>query len=498
MLSSPSTRRPPHPAPARRALPRGVRTRILAAFVVLVAGVGLSSVLSVRTHVVVHELFEDVARAEQGIQYALVLSAEVRDFYAHQAHTVILNDRSHLGYYGHARHGVGDALAATLAHDPAPGDRPLLDEIDGLARELDRNFNERIVPGIGGSREALLEPHARALELVDGIVERVNRLTERLRERAAVARERAAAAERAATQRTWLFLLAAVGFSVAAGVYIHRSIAFPLRGLAEGADRIARGDLGTRLRWNRRDEFGFLAGRFDEMAEELQTRQEALIRSEKLAGIGRLASGVAHEINNPLAVILGYARLIARGGDERTRSDALVIVEEVQRCQEIVSGLLDLARPPRLVPAAVDLVEVARDVGARVREVHGRGEVAVIADGPVETVADEGKVRQILANLIRNALEADPEGRVEITLARDGERAVVRVRDHGPGLTEEARARLFEPFHTTKPKGTGLGLAVSASLAEAHGGSLSLVEGDGPGACFALSLPVSPVEAMSA
>jgi two-component system NtrC family sensor kinase len=480
-----------------RPLPRGVRARILAAFVVLVAGVGLTSLLSIRTHDQVHGEFEAVARAERGIRYALELAAEARDFYAHQAHTVILNDRSHLHFYGHARHGVEDALAATLDHDPAPEDRRLLEEIGAMARELDRNFNERILPGIGGDREALLEPHARALELSDGIVARVNRLTERLRERAEAARDRAAAAERAATRRTWIFLLAAVGFSLAAGIYIHRSIADPLRGLAEGAGRIAGGDLKTRLGWKRRDEFGFLAGRFDEMAEELARRQEALIHSEKLAGIGRLASGVAHEINNPLAVILGYARLIARGGDEGTRADAAVIVEEVERCQEIVAGLLDLSRPPRLAPAPVDLADLAREVGERVREVQGRGAVVVSADGPVEAVADEGKVRQILANLIRNALEADPEGKVEVTVGREGDRAVVRVRDHGPGLSPEARARLFEPFHTTKPKGTGLGLAVSASLARAHGGTLAPVDSGGPGACFELSLPVS-AEARSA
>ena len=491
-----SFRLPRRPAPGpRSALPGGVRARIVAAFVLLAAIVGLSSALSLRTHAEVHGLHVDVARAEQGIQYALVLSAEVRDFYAHQAHTVILNDRSHLGYYDHARGEVQDALAWTFVHDPAIEDRPLLDEIDALARELDRNFVEGIVPRIGGSREDLLVPHARALELVDGIVERVNALTERLRARAEAARARARVAERAATGRTVLFLAAAIGFSIAAGLYVHRSIAEPLRGLAAGADRIARGDLGTRLRWRRRDEFGFLAGRFDEMAEGLESRQERLIRSEKLAGIGRLASGVAHEINNPLAVILGYARLIARGSDERTRSDAAVIVEEVERCQEIVAGLLDLSRAPRLVRTPIELSELARDVGGRVREVHGRGDVTVAADGPVETLADEGKVRQILANLIRNGLEADPEARVEVSTGVAGGRAVVRVRDHGPGFTPDARARLFEPFFTTKPRGTGLGLAVSASLAEAHGGSLALLDHDGPGACFELSLPFEPVEA---
>jgi signal transduction histidine kinase len=474
-----------------------VRVRILAAFAVLVAGVGLTSLLSLRTHAEVHALQDDVARAEQGIQYALALSAEVREFYAHQAHTVILNDRSHLGYYGEARRSVEEALAEAVVHDPAIEDGALLDEIRELTAELDRNFVERIVPAIGGAREELLAPHARALELSDGIVARVDRLTERLRDRAGSARDRARSAERAARERTVAFLLAAVGFSLAAGFYIHRSIAGPLRGLAQGAERIARGDLGTRLDWSRRDEFGFLARRFDQMAAELESRQERLIRSEKLAGIGRLASGVAHEINNPLAVILGYARLIARGSDERARGDAAVIVEEVERCQEIVAGLLDLARPPRLAPAPVDLAELAREVGDRVRETVGRGEVTVAADGPVEANADEGKIRQILANLIRNGLEADPEGRIAIEVRARGDRAVVRVRDQGPGFSPEARTRLFEPFFTTKAKGTGLGLAVSASLALAHGGSLALLD-EGPGACFELSLPFEPVEARSA
>ena len=133
-------------------------------------------------------------------------------------------------------------------------------------------------------------------------------------------------------------------FAMAVAVYLGRSIARPMAKLEAGAKRIAKGDLDTRIAIETPDEFGRLARAFNAMTDALKVHQEKLVQSEKLAGIGRLAAGVAHEINNPLGVILGYVRVLQKKAEGALADDLKVIEEEAVRCQEIVEGLLDLSR----------------------------------------------------------------------------------------------------------------------------------------------------------
>ncbi len=237
-------------------------------------------------------------------------------------------------------------------------------------------------------------------------------------------------------------------------------------------------------------------------ARDLARAQERLVRSERLASVGRLAAGLAHEIGNPIAAILGFEELLLQGGlDAAEQRDFLERMKrETERIHRILRDLLDFARPaaqrlPGEPEAAGDVREAVNDVVALVkpqkalRGVDVRAEVA--ADVPRVTLSHQ-RIVQVVLNLVLNAADATPRGRVTVRAARGAEgRARVEVEDDGPGIAPEVRDRLFEPFVTTKPvgEGTGLGLAVCRGLVEAVGGTITVDAGDGGGARFVVELP---------
>ena len=235
--------------------------------------------------------------------------------------------------------------------------------------------------------------------------------------------------------------------------------------------------------------------------------QEQLARSRRLATIGQLAAGVAHEINNPLAAITTCAEATlrdlredpatARRAEERQWDYYLEeIVRQALRCKQITRGLLDLSRQKR---ARRDPVELNRVVAQAAQIFERRGgesgaSVEVSADPAVGEVAtDEAMVRQILDNLLSNALDSLGEGggRVRVSTVLDGERVRVEVSDTGSGIAPETLALVFDPFFTTKDpgRGAGLGLAISLTLAEALGGALTVESKPGAGSRFRLWLP---------
>jgi two-component system NtrC family sensor kinase len=271
---------------------------------------------------------------------------------------------------------------------------------------------------------------------------------------------------------------------------IGRSIARPVARLQEGAARLAAGRLDTRIDVDTPDEFGDLARQFNAMTASLREHQDRLVQSEKLAGIGRLAAGVAHEINNPLTVILGYARLLARRTDGQVRDEIRIVEEEAIRARDIVEGLLDLSRPLPAGLDRVDLREICDDVAVRLRG-SAPGESATIGvEGNGSAPGNPAKLRQVLANLVQNATEAaGPGGRVTVRVREAPAEARVEVEDDGPGIDSAVAGRLFEPFFTTRDRGTGFGLAVSRAIARAHGGDVTGETLPGGGARFTLHLP---------
>lgn len=232
-----------------------------------------------------------------------------------------------------------------------------------------------------------------------------------------------------------------------------------------------------------------------------------LMESDRLAAVGELVAGVAHEVNNPLSSISAFAQLLLRdqGLSAAQRDSIEVIKSETLRASQVVRDLLAFARRSEPQRAAIDLnAIVARTIrlrGYELNSAHVSVEQVLAADLP-PVLGDSRQLQQVCLNLVTNAVQAmGPQGsgtlRVTTRTEDDGESVVLEMRDTGPGIPAAARGRIFEPFFTTKGEGegTGLGLSVSYGIVAAHGGRLELVETSAQGTVFRMTLPVAPIDA---
>ncbi len=237
---------------------------------------------------------------------------------------------------------------------------------------------------------------------------------------------------------------------------------------------------------------GYLGGhlidarrRIRQQYEALQVSQARTLQLEKLASIGRLAAGVAHEVRNPLAVIRSSTSLLLESLDEEDPSAETAgrfIEEEIDRLDAFIGALLDFSRPVEPSRVEVEVSRIAEHVG---RLAEGAIEVEV---GSGVVAVDRDQIVQLLFALVVNAREVAERVRLRAFAAADG--ACFEVEDDGPGIAAEDAGRIFEPFFTTKgAQGTGLGLPMAARIAEAHEAQLELVEGELGGACFRLTIP---------
>jgi signal transduction histidine kinase len=476
-------------------MPSGTARRLILAFTGLLSIFAVSSYFALGSLRDIQGGLTEIKEREEGVRLALTLASAVRDQYAHQAHTIILGNDSHLPFYGEAERRVVELTAAVKQRVREPDELAWVVEIEQATAELDRIFRQRIVPAVLRRQAAdVMQEHGQAQVQVTLIQERTDRLVDRFETSIGDIQNQVHAVRQAAFRWTILFLAGAPLLAGGIGLSIYRSVARPMARLREGAARLAAGDLEARIAVDSPDEFGDLARQFNAMARSIKDHQERLVQSEKLAGIGRLAAGVAHEINNPLAVILGYAHLLQRKAEGQLADDLRIIEEESLRAQEIVEGLLDLSRPLATAPEPVDLKELCDEATTRLAETGRLAGATVEVSGAARVAGHPQKLRQVMLNLIKNGAEAaGPGGEVRVGLSRPPAGGVeIVVSDTGPGLPAEASQRLFEPFFTTKPTGTGLGLAVSLGIIQAHGGSL---EADSPaagGARFTIRLPAVP------
>ncbi len=359
----------------------------------------------------------------------------------------------------------------------------------------------------------------RLLAAIDRVKEGVNHLAVETDEAIAAAQMES----KQALQRTLAALafisLATIATMAAVGITQYRSVVMPLRRLRDGARKIASGQLKERLEVTDTEEYAQLAGDFNQMATELRDlyddlerqvseKSRVLARSERLASVGFLAAGVAHEINNPLNIISGYAELTLRRLHKQTDASEPVDVEEALRimrdesfrCKNIIQKLLSLSAGDvgNRERVALDRItdEVASIVGMLTQ--YRDRSVSVHCDRApqLDVFGNDTELKQVVLHLTLNALDAvEPDvGEVRIEGRQRNGKIELVVSDNGKGLTTEARDRVFEPFYTQKMgssgRGLGLGLSITHAIIESHGGRIT-VTSDGPnkGSRFLVELP---------
>lgn len=295
--------------------------------------------------------------------------------------------------------------------------------------------------------------------------------------------------------------------------FVAERIIRPINYLVKVSRRISAGDFSATVRVDSRDEIGELQKSFNSMSSALQERdeelknqtQQQLMRSEKLAALGRMAAGIAHEVNNPLTGVLMHAHFLLRRfpGDCQSRHDAMVVVNETTRCRDLLRNLLDFSRENepcmkrdninRVIEKTVSIVE---------NQIYrNRAEIVLELSHDVpETLIDANQLEQVIVNLLLNAAESMADGgRITIQTSfdqRDNSIGMI-VTDTGCGIPRENLDKIFDPFFTTRDvgKGTGLGLAVCYGIIKKHNGKISVQSQVGAGTSFTISIPVTEAEA---
>jgi two-component system NtrC family sensor kinase len=319
------------------------------------------------------------------------------------------------------------------------------------------------------------------------------------------------------------------------GIFVRGYVIRPVGEIVLATRRIAGGDLEHRIPGHRTDEIGDLSASFNAMTGSLRDAQAdlqrlnerleqqvedrtaalrdaqaQLIQSEKMSSLGKLAASVAHEINNPLAGILTYAKLLVRMHEEGQMTEAVrersvrnlrLVQRETERCSAIVRNLLDFAR--QRAPSLKDVdVSAAADEALSLLAHRLMMQNVTLEKrlSPMPLVkADYGQLRQAFVNIALNACEAMTQGgTLEVATAARGRQVEISFRDTGPGIAPENLSRILDPFFTTKEKGTGLGLSVVYGIIERHNGKLDIRSQVGRGTTVLIQLPVSAGAAVPA
>ncbi len=333
-------------------------------------------------------------------------------------------------------------------------------------------------------------------------------------------------AQVARSERLLLFYLILQGFLqlLVGYILITRLVVYPVRAFAQATHKVADGDYEGLVQIRASNELGSLADDFNQMVRklranrqklieqvkrlgqanaEIEQAQHNLIRSEKLATVGTLAAGVAHEVGNPLAAVLGYMEMLQEDWlSPEERQDLLRRSHhELQRMDLIIRDLLDYARTRQVEHQALDLREVLKHSIHLIKSQPRLKRVIITQNLPASLPlvhVDEGRLQQVLVNLLLNAADAmDGQGEITLRILPEQEDGMLclEIEDTGPGIPEHLQNKIFEPFFTTKGpgKGTGLGLAICHAIIDSLNGQMSVRSPKGQGAIFTLKLPaVSP------
>ena len=287
---------------------------------------------------------------------------------------------------------------------------------------------------------------------------------------------------------------------------IVRTISRPLQRITLAAVKVTEGDYGTEVNLRRsNDEIGLLSQSFNEMSrkmasdiEQLQQLNEQLTRTEKLAAMGTLSAGVAHEVNNPLASISSLIQMMQKNSklDENSKEKLNLIQSQIQRISQVTKDMMDFARVRPAAKSNADINEIIETSLRLAKFNKGFQKLILIrnlADDLEKVFADSDQLQQVFLNLFLNAKDAMPNsGELSISTEQSKQYINIEIADNGIGIDNEDLKKIFDPFFTTKStgKGTGLGLAVCYGIITAHDGTIEVSDNEGNGTLFTISLPV--------
>lgn len=292
-----------------------------------------------------------------------------------------------------------------------------------------------------------------------------------------------------------------VFLAVLVAMLLGRSMVSPIKNVISAVDELAKGNINARVEVVSKDEIGFLAYTFNTMMSQLKETQDKLIRSERLAAIGQLASGVGHELRNPLAAIKNAIYFVRNSlkknppllqHNEQVQQMMEIAENEVSVTVKISNDLLEFSRTIRINPVKVGINSILSSVLNVVSIPSNVMLEKKFVDSLPSVFVDPERMRQVFINLVNNAVEAMPSGgTLQIETRHQNGCIEVYVRDTGCGINEEQQEKIFEPLFSTKAKGTGLGLAIVRGIVEHHHGQISVKSVVGQGTEFVVSVPVA-------
>ncbi|MBI3271198.1 MAG: HAMP domain-containing protein [Planctomycetes bacterium] len=483
---------------------RTLRFHLLLAFALVIASFGVASAFVFRCIGRIDDAIETIKRREEAVRYGLDLASCARDQYIHEAHLIITRDAEHVAHVREAVERVQRCQQRVRAVATTRQESEYVAEIDATAGEFRRVFFDEIVPAMrDGRHRQALELHEESEQQVERIIVLIDRLGAGFRAQIEEAHASARTLGRQAFHVTLTALALSLVLTAAVGFLLGRSILTPIRELIAGTQAVARGDLSPALPSPKIHELAALADSFGRMTRELRDHQQQLLAAEKQASLGTLAAGVAHQLNNPLGVLLGYIKLLRQGRIREAAQvqDAFRILEdEATEAKLIVETLLSLARPGTLCLEEVDAGSLLGETVEHAQR-YKEGSPARIVLQPPDTAVtlktDRKKLQQALTNLIVNGLEAMPEGgtvriRCRRLVGSNGggpEQVAFEVEDEGPGIPPQDLPRVFDPYFTTKKSGTGLGLTITHEVVRALGGAIEVRNTAPRGCAFLVTLP---------
>ncbi len=313
--------------------------------------------------------------------------------------------------------------------------------------------------------------------------------------------------QRNATMFTLLVILITGCVAAVLSIYLIRGIITPIKRLVSASQQLAEGNYIQKISITSSDEMGYLCTTFNRMVDAISERDRKLkeqtemqmAQSEKLASLGRLASGIAHEINNPLTGVLSYSTVLYEEiKDPGYRADLKVIIDETIRCRDIVKGILDFARETRIDKRPGNLNRIINELLTILEKHVNFQNIRIkkdLAENLPEINIDVNQIKSVFNNLAVNAADAMHNGG-DLTIRTRYDEAerkiVVTVSDTGTGIKKENLSKIYDPFFTTKEtgKGTGLGLSVTYSIVQRHNGTIRVDSAEGRGTTFTIEFPV--------